>query len=348
MNASKTLGEIAQRIGGEVEGDVHAVVGGVASLESAGKTQLSYFASPRYRKALLGTRALAVLARKDAPPVEGMNWIRVPNPALAFAQVAAWFHPRAPRPPGTDASARIHPSAQVHPSACIMANVFIDKGAVIGAHSVLFPGVFIGEGVVLGESCWVYPNVVLMEGVVVGHRVTLHAGVVLGADGFGYAFDAEQKAHVKIPQVGIVRIEDDVEVGAGTCIDRATTGETVIGRGTKIDNLVQIGHNVHIGPLGLICGQVGIAGSVKVGAGVVLAGQVGIADHLTIGNRVMVSAQTGIGRDVEDGAQVSGYSGFRHVDWLKFMLSAHKLPELLKEISRLKRRLEELEKKEDP
>ncbi|MCL2177928.1 MAG: UDP-3-O-(3-hydroxymyristoyl)glucosamine N-acyltransferase [Proteobacteria bacterium] len=347
MNASKTLGEIAQRIGGKVEGDVHARVGGVASLEAAGKTQLSYFANPRYRKALLGTQALAVIAREDAPHVEGMNWIRVANPALAFAQVADWFNPRTQPPPGVDKAARIHPEACIHPSACIMANVVIEKGAVVGAHTVLFPGVFIGEGVVLGEGCWLYPNVVVMDKVEVGNRVTIYAGAVLGADGFGYVFDVEKKAHVKIPQTGVVHIEDDVEIGAGTCIDRATTGETVIGRGTKIDNLVQIGHNVHIGPLGLICGQVGIAGSTTIGAGVVLAGQVGIADHVEIGNRVMVSAQTGIGRDVEDGAQVSGYSGFRHVDWLKFMLSAHKLPELLKEVGRLKRRIEELEKEEN-
>jgi len=349
MNSfSKTLGEIAEFVEGEVEGDAQAQVTGVSSLESADKTQLSYFADPRYKKALLGTRALAVLARKDAPCVEGMNWIRVANPALAFAQVAAWVYPRAQQPSGVDAMARVHPEAHIHPSACVMANVVVDKGAVVGARSVLFPGVFIGEGAKLGEECCLYPNVVVMERVLIGNRVTIHSSSVVGADGFGYVFDAQRKMHVKVPQVGIVRIEDDVEIGAGSCIDRATDGETVIGQGTKIDNLVQIGHNVHIGPLGLICGQVGIAGSVTIGAGVVLAGQVGIADHLKIGNRVTATARTGLGRDVEDGALVSGFSAFRHADWLRFMLSAHKLPELLKEVSRLKRRLEELEKKDLP
>jgi UDP-3-O-[3-hydroxymyristoyl] glucosamine N-acyltransferase len=349
MNSfSKTLGEIAEFAEGEVEGDAHLEVRGVSGLKSADETQLSYFADARYRKALLGTRALAVLARKDAPPREGMHWIRVDNPALAFARIADWFYPRTEWPPGVDAMARIHPEAQVHPSACVMANVVIDKGAVVGARSVLFPGVFIGEGVCLGEECWLYPNVVLREKVRVGNRVTIHAGAVVGADGFGYVFDAERKMHVKVPQVGIVRIEDDVEIGACSCIDRATDGETVIGRGTKIDNLVQIGHNVRLGPLGLVCGQVGIAGSVTIGAGVVLAGQVGIADHLEIGNRVIATARTGIGRDVEDGALVSGFSAFRHADWLRFMLSAHKLPEVLKEVSRLKRRLEKLEKGETP
>jgi len=349
MNAlTKTLGEVAQFLEGEVEGDSQAQLTGVASLEFADKTQLSYFADPRYKKALLSTRALAVLARKDAPCVEGMNWIRVDNPALAFAQVAGWFFPRAQWPAGIDAMARVHPEAHVHPSACIMANVVVDKGAVVGARSVLFPGVFVGEGAQLGEECWLYPNVVLMERVLLGNRVTLHAGAVVGADGFGYVFDVKQKRHVKVPQVGIVRIEDDVEIGAGSCIDRATSGETVIGQGTKIDNLVQIGHNVRIGPLGLVCGQVGIAGSVTIGAGVVLAGQVGIADHLTIGNRVTATAQTGIGRDVEDGALVSGFNAIRHPDWLRFAVSAHKLPELLKEVNRLKQRLEKLEKKEPP
>jgi len=349
MNSStKTLGEVAEFLEGEVEGDPQAQAAGVASLESADKTQLSYFADPRYKKALLGTRALAVLARKDAPHVEGMNWIRVENPALAFARLADWFFPRPGWPSGIDAMARVHPKAQVHPSACIMSNVVIGKGAVVGARSVLFPGVFVGEDAKLGEECWLYPNVVVMERMLLGNRVTLHAGAVVGADGFGYVFDAKQKAHVKVPQVGIVRIEDDVEIGAGSCIDRATHGETVIGRGTKIDNLVQIGHNVRIGPLGLVCGQVGIAGSVTIGAGVVLAGQVGIADHLTLGDRVIATARTGIGRDVEEGALVSGFSAFRHSDWLRFMLSAHKLPELLKEVNRLKQRLETLEKKDTP
>ena len=343
---TKTLGEVAAYAGGEVEGNPQAQVRGVASLEVADNTQLSYFADTRYKKALLNTRALAVLARKDAPPMEGMNWIRVDNPALAFARIAGWFSPRTPWPAGVDALAHVHPEAQLHPSACVMANVVIDKGAVVGANSVLFPGVFVGEGAQLGEECWLYPNVVLRERVLLGNRVTIHAGAVIGADGFGYVFDAQQKQHVKVPQVGIVRIEDDVEIGAGSCIDRATSGETVIGRGTKIDNLVQIGHNVHVGPLGLICGQVGIAGSVTIGAGVVLAGQVGVADHLQLGNRVTATAQTGIGRDVEDGAVVSGFNAFRHADWLRFLLSVHKLPKLLKEMSHLKQRLEKLEKKE--
>jgi UDP-3-O-[3-hydroxymyristoyl] glucosamine N-acyltransferase len=229
-----------------------------------------------------------------------------------------------------------------------MANVVVDKGAIVGARSVLFPGVFVGEDAKLGEECWLYPNVVVRERVLLGNRVMIHSGAVIGADGFGYVFDSKQKAHVKVPQVGIVRIEDDVEIGACSCIDRATSGETVIGRGTKIDNLVQIGHNVCIGPLGLVCGQVGIAGSVTIGAGVVLAGQVGVADHLEIGNRVTATAQTGIGRDVEDGALVSGFNASRHMGWLRFVLSAHKLPELLKEVSRLKRRLEKLETKDSP
>jgi UDP-3-O-[3-hydroxymyristoyl] glucosamine N-acyltransferase len=349
MNASsKTLREVAQFVEGEVEGEADAPVRGIASLEAADKTQLSYFANPRYKKALLGTRALAVLAREDAPSVEGMNWIRVANPALAFARIADWFCPRTQWPPGVDATARVHPEAEVHPSACIMANVVISKGAVVGAHSVLFPGVFVGESARLGEACWLYPNVVVMERVLLGNRVTLHAGAVVGADGFGYVFDSKRGMHVKVPQVGIVRIEDDVEIGAGSCIDRATDGETFIGRGTKIDNLVQIGHNVRIGPLGLICGQAGIAGSTTIGKGVVLAGQVGIADHLSVGDRVVATAQTGISRDVKEDALVSGFGAFRHSDWLRLVLSAHKLPELLKEVSRLKRRLENLEKEEQP
>jgi UDP-3-O-[3-hydroxymyristoyl] glucosamine N-acyltransferase len=235
----------------------------------------------------------------------------------------------------------------VHPEATVMAGATVEKGASVGARSVLYPGAYVGEGVTVGEDCLLYPNVTVREGCQVGSRVILHASCVVGADGFGFAFDTEGAngpEHFKIPQTGIVRIEDDVEVGACTCIDRATLGETVIGRGTKIDNLVQIAHNVKVGPLSLICAQAGVSGSAELGTGVVLAGQVGVVGHIRVGDLAKVGAQSGVAHDVEDGQVVSGSPAVPHREWLKNSAALGQLSDLLKEVRALRRRVELLEK----
>jgi UDP-3-O-[3-hydroxymyristoyl] glucosamine N-acyltransferase len=207
----------------------------------------------------------------------------------------------------------------------------------VGARSVLYPGAYVGEAASVGEDCLLYPNVTVRERCQVGSRVVLHASCVVGADGFGFAFDAEGESgpqHYKIPQTGIVRIEDDVEVGACTCIDRATLGETVIGRGT----------NVKVGPLSLLCAQAGVSGSAELGMGVVLAGQVGVVGHIRVGDLAKVGAQSGVAHDVEDGQVVSGSPAVPHKEWLRASAALNQLGDLLKEVRALRRRVESLEK----
>jgi UDP-3-O-[3-hydroxymyristoyl] glucosamine N-acyltransferase len=205
----------------------------------------------------------------------------------------------------------------------------------------------VGEGSRIGEDCVLQPGAVVRERCVVGNRVLLQPGVVLGSDGFGFAFDPSGPAHVKVPQIGTVRIEDDVEVGAGSCIDRATTGETVVGRGTKIDNLVQIAHNVRVGPLSILCAQVGISGSTEIGEGVVLAGQVGVVGHVHIGDGARIAAQSGVPHDVAPGATVSGYPAVDHALWLRQSAALKQLPELLRELRELRARVAALEARKD-
>ena len=344
----RSLAELASRIGGTVEGDGSVRIRGLASLEEAGPGELSFYGNPRYRKELATTRASAVLL----PPGESVSradvaWVRVASPHLAFARLLSVFHPGARLPPGLHPRAEVHPSARVDPSATVMALAVVEPGAVVGARSVLWPGSYVGEGARLGEDCVLQPGAVVRERCVLGDRVVLQPGVVVGSDGFGFVFDAAGPAHVKVPQVGTVHIEDDVEVGAGSCIDRATTGETFIGRGTKIDNLVQIAHNVRVGPLSILCAQVGVSGSTELGAGVVLAGQVGIVGHVLVGDGARVAAGSGVPHDVPPGETVSGAPAVQHALWLRQSAALKRLPELLREVRELRARLAALESRKD-
>jgi UDP-3-O-[3-hydroxymyristoyl] glucosamine N-acyltransferase len=344
----RSLAELATHVGGTVEGDGSVRIQGLSSLEEAGPGDLSFYGNPRYRKELGTTRASAVLI----PPGEAMtradiSWVRVPSPHLAFARLLALFHPVDARPPGVHPRAEVHRSARVDPSATVMALAVVDAGAEVGARSVLWPGTYVGEGSRIGEDCVLQPGAVVRERCVVGNRVLLQPGVVVGSDGFGFAFDASGPAHVKVPQIGTVRIEDDVEVGAGSCIDRATTGETVVGRGTKIDNLVQIAHNVRVGPLSILCAQVGISGSTEIGQGVVLAGQVGVVGHVHIGDGARIAAQSGVPHDVPPGATMSGYPAVEHALWLRQSAALKQLPELLRELRELRARVAALEARKD-
>jgi UDP-3-O-[3-hydroxymyristoyl] glucosamine N-acyltransferase len=333
-------------VGGELHGDGDAPIRGVNGLSEAVPGELSFYASPRYRAQLRVTRASAVLLAgdPDAALPAGLATVRVPNPHLAFARISAAFHPAPVFEPGQRPGAVVHPEAQVAPTAAVMAQAVVERGAKVGARSVLFPGAYVGEGAAVGQDCVLHPGACVMHGCVLGDRVVLFPCAVVGSDGFGYAFDAEKPEHFKIPQAGIVRVEDDVDVGSCSCIDRATSGETVIGRGTKIDNLVQIAHNVKVGPLSLICAQAGVAGSTELGTGVVLAGQVGVIGHLKVGNLVKIGAQSGVAQDVPDGAILSGSPAFDHRQWLKASAAHEQLPELVKELRALRRRVEALEK----
>jgi UDP-3-O-[3-hydroxymyristoyl] glucosamine N-acyltransferase len=344
----RSLAELAAQVSGTVEGDGNLRIRGLASLEEAGPGELSFYGNPRYRTQLGTTRAAAVLLPPGEPVTRtDVAWVRVASPHLAFARLLSLFH-SGPRPaPGVHSRAEVHPSARVDPSATVMALAVVEAGAVVGARSVLWPGAYLGEGSRLGEDCVLQAGAVVRERCVLGDRVVLQPGVVVGSDGFGFAFDPAGPAHVKVPQVGTVRIEDDVEVGAGSCIDRATTGETFIGRGTKIDNLVQIAHNVRVGPLSIVCAQVGISGSTEVGAGVVLAGQVGIVGHVSVGDGARVAAGSGVPHDVPPGATVSGSPAVEHALWLRQSAALKQLPELLREVRELRAKVAALESRKD-
>jgi UDP-3-O-[3-hydroxymyristoyl] glucosamine N-acyltransferase len=335
-----TVAELAAKVGGEVTGDGAVRVEGVAPLEAAGPAQISFFSNKKYRKAFEASRAGAVLVEPGTPVPAGRTVIRAANAYLAFARVSTLFHP-APRPvPEVAPGAFVHPSARVHPSAQVMPLASVGPRAEIGARTVLYPGVHVGEDVRVGEDCVLYQNVVVREGCLLGNRVILQPGCVIGADGFGFAFDPEGEGqgprHYKVPQAGNVVVEDDVEIGANSCVDRATLGTTRVGRGTKIDNLVQIAHNVEVGPLSLLVAQVGIAGSTRLGMGVVAGGQVGIVGHLDVGDGVRIAAQSGVMGDVPAGDTVAGTPARKHAEWLRSTGAFHRMADVLRDVRELK------------
>lgn len=343
-----SLRELAERVGGVVEGDAGLVVGRVLPLEEAGPGDLSFFSNRKYRHAFEASRAGAVLVEPDEPVPAGRTVLRVANAYLAFARIATLFHPpRAAIPVAAD-QAFLHPSAHVDPSAELMPFAFVGADAVVGPRCILYPGAYVGEGARLGADCVLWPNAVVRDRCVLGERVVLEPGCVVGSDGFGFAFDpagAEGSGprHFKVPQTGSVVVEDDVELGANTCVDRATLGVTRIGRGTKIDNLVQVAHNVEIGPLSILVSQVGVSGSSKLGAGVVAAGQVGIVGHVTIGDGAKLLAQSGITNDVPAGEMMLGSPARTRGLALRIEATLSRLPELVKRVRELEKKLEELE-----
>ncbi len=329
----KTAAELASLVNGVVEGDGTVVACRATSIEEAETGDVAYYASPKVLKAFKATRAGVVLVPLETPRkpnAAGPTYIRVANPQLAFGIVARAFHPplRAP-PSGIAASASVDPSAQIDSTATVMAHGTVCAGATIGPGARLHPGVFVGEGAQIGADTQLGPNVVVMHLCRIGDRCTVHAGAVIGSDGFGFAYDNEAQAHLKVPQLGIARIEDDVEIGACSCIDRATIGETVIGRGSKLDNLVHIAHNVVVGPMSILCAQVGVAGSSSIGREVILAGQVGVADHLRIGDGARVAAQTGVIGDIEPGAQMMGTPALPIREFFRAWANIRRLPALL-------------------
>ncbi len=341
-----TLAELAARVGGEVQGDGTIRVDGVGPLEEAGPSQLSFFSNQKYRRAFEASRAGAVIVEPGTKVPEGRTVLRVANAYLAFARISTLFHPPREALPEVSPVAAIHPTARVHPSAQVMPLACVGPGAQVGARTLVFPGAHVGDEARVGEDCVVYHNVVIRERCVVGDRVILQPGCVIGSDGFGFAFDPEGEGagprHFKVPQIGNVVVEDDVEIGANTCVDRATLGTTRIGRGAKIDNLVQIAHNVQVGPLSLLMSQVGIAGSTKLGMGVIAAGQVGIVGHLEIGAGARLGAQSGIMKDIPAGETESGSPSVPHQRWLKNVAALDQLPDLRKEVRELRKELDRL------
>lgn len=334
-------GRLAERLGATLRGDPGLEIHSVASLEQAGPGQVSFLANPRYRSQLRSTRAAAViLAPADA--VEGVACLVTTNPYLAFARAVAILHPKDHPRRGIEAGARLHPGARVAEGATVLAGACVEDGARVGAGTVLYPGAYVGAGASVGSDCVLHANAVVREGCVLGDRVVLQPGAVIGSDGFGYARDGART--VKVPQVGIAVLEDDVEVGACSTVDRAALGETRIGRGTKIDNLVQVGHNVVVGEHCMLVAQVGVSGSTRLGRGVVLAGQVGVVGHVTIGDGATVGAQSGVASDLPAGSTVSGSPAFEHAEWLRAQTALRRLPALRRAVRDLERRLRELER----
>jgi UDP-3-O-[3-hydroxymyristoyl] glucosamine N-acyltransferase len=337
----KTLAQLAEHVGGKVIGDGNAEISKAASIEEAGPGDITFLANPRYSAHLKTCKASAVIigaAASVEPPPRGTGFLQVGEPYLAFARVLAVLNPPERTPAGISPLASVDGTASVGDDVTVFPFVYIGANAAVGRGAVLHPGVFLGEGASVGESCVLHPNVVVRERCRVGNRVILHAGVVVGADGFGYA--GEGAARMKIPQVGIVEIGDDVEIGANSTIDRATLGKTSFGRGTKIDNLVQIAHNVVIGERTIIAAQAGVAGSTRIGNDVILAGQAGVVNHVSIGDGARIGPKSGIARPVPAGATLSGaLEAGPHHEWIKVMTLVPRLPELWNAVRDLKRRL---------
>ena len=333
-----TLGEIARRLGGRLVGP-DRTVSAVLPLESAGPEDLSFLANPRYRARLEGCRAGGVLVE---PGVEAphLSLVVVERPYVALAKVLALFD-RRPRPqPGIDPRSALAGDCVLGRDVCVGPFVSAGPGCRIGDRAALLPGVTLGAGVTVEEDAVLHPSVTIYDGCAIGARTVIHAGTVVGSDGFGYAEEAG--IHLKIPQLGNVVIEEDVEIGANVTVDRATLGTTRIRKGTKIDNLVQVGHNCDVGENSILVAQVGLSGSVRVGRGVIFAGQSGSVGHITIGDGSRVGAKSAVTSDLPPGSFVIGHPARDHREWKKTQAILARMPELRKRISRIEARLEEL------
>lgn len=336
----KKLKELAELVGGAVIGDGEVEISGVASIDDAEAGQITFIAHPKHLRKLETTKASAILVSKEGISAD-KPLVRTANPHLAFVKILALFFAKPYQPIGIDPKARISSSARLGKDLSIYPYVYVGDRCRIEDRVTLYPGVFVGEDSCIGEDSVLHPHVTVYPGSVVGKRVILHAGVVIGADGFGYLKDGTK--NVKIPQVGKVIVEDDVEIGSNSTIDRAALGDTTIRRGVKIDNLVQIAHNVEIGEDSVIVAQVGIAGSTKLGKNVILAGQVGVADHLEIGDNTMVGAQSGVGQNLPPNQTYSGSPAIPHREWLRMVMSLPKLSGMRKILTDIETRLKKIE-----
>ena len=335
-----TLKYIAESICGTVEGDDQVLIKGINSLVLAEKGEISFFSDPRLKDQVRITKASAIIVKEVISLYQGPQLI-VADPSLAYAKVAAIFAPPIPRFPGISEKSIIGEGARIGKGVSIYPFVYVGRESIIGNQVTLFPGVYIGDRVTVGKGSVIYPNVTIMSDCVIGKEVIVHAGTVIGSDGFGFARDGD--INVKIPQTGIVQIEDEVEIGAQNAIDRAALGKTVIKRGVKTDNLVQIGHNVVIDENTIIVAQVGIAGSTKIGKNVIIGGQVGLTDHIEVGDRVMIAAKSGVIKSIPAGQVVSGIPTMPHRLWLKTRGHIRRLPEYSERLKELEDRVKELE-----
>ncbi|MBE9545914.1 MAG: UDP-3-O-(3-hydroxymyristoyl)glucosamine N-acyltransferase [Proteobacteria bacterium] len=337
----KKLSEIAELLNGTVVGNGDIAINDIKGIDEAKEGDLTFIANPKYRGKLETTGASAILVSTGTEDPD-KNLVIVKDPYVALAKILGVFYPEEREPVKISEDAFIADGAEIAEDVTIYPGAYIGRGAKIGSGVILYPNVFIGNDAAIGKDSILYPNVSVYRSCLVGKRVTLHAGVVVGSDGFGFVNPGAE--NLKVPQVGIVRIDDDVEIGANTTIDRGTLGKTWIKKGVKIDNLVQIAHNVVIGENSVIVSQVGISGSTTLGKSVILGGQVGVIGHLDIGDNVMVGAQSGVPEDIPPNQVVSGSPHMPHRSWLRMQALLPKLPEMRKTMNSLLKRVEELEK----
>jgi UDP-3-O-[3-hydroxymyristoyl] glucosamine N-acyltransferase len=331
------LGDLASRLGAELRGDAELEVAGVKGIEEAGPTEITFVANPKYAGLARRTKAAAVLVDPDFQEIAAAT-LRIKNPYLAFSRALGLFYQPPVYAPGIHPTAVIDPTSVIGEGAHIGAYVVVGPKVRLGANATLLPHVVLYPGVVAGTHLFAHAHAVVRENCILGDHVTLENGAIVGADGFGFAKN-EAGHWEKIPQSGPVRLGDRVDVQANACIDRATVGETAIGEGSKIDNLVQIGHGSKVGENTLVCAQTGLAGSSVIGNNVILAGQTGVAGHCTVGDGVILTAQSAVSHDVPPGKTLSGSPGFDNRVWLRAVTIFQRLPELLKRLDRLEKKV---------
>ena len=337
-----TAKQIADFIGGKIEGDSNATVNTFAKIEEGKKGAISFLSNPKYTHYIYDTLSSIVLVNEDMvfdKPVS-TTLIRVANAYECVAKLLQMYEAAKPKKKGIDPLASIAKSATIGKDVYVGAFACIGENAVIGDNTIIYPHAVVGDGVKIGDGCLIYPNVTVYEGCRLGNRVTVHAGTVIGADGFGFAPNAE--GYDKIPQIGIVTIEDDVEIGANTCIDRSTMGSTIIRKGVKLDNLIQVAHNVEIGENTVMSAQVGIAGSTKVGSWCMFGGQVGLAGHITIGDKTFLGAQSGVPGSIKGNQTLIGTPPMEPKAYFKSQAIFRRLPEMYKQLNELQKEIEKL------
>lgn len=344
-----TTGELAAKLGAALEGDPGVVLHGVADLHAAGEGQVSFAGNPRYLPAVAVSRAAAVIVPQDAAVASPKPaLLRVADADAAFAAACALFAPPpVVLPRGVHPQALVSPQAQLGADVSVGAFAVVEAGAEIGAGTTLYPQTYVGHGAKLGKDCLLYPFANVREHCRLGDRVILHNGAVIGADGFGYAVDA-QGVRTKIPQTGIVVLEDDVEIGANATVDRARFGQTRVGQGTKVDNLVMIAHNCVIGEHSVLCSQVGLAGTTTLGKHVICAGQAGLAGHLKVGDGAVVGAQAGVPKDLPGGQMYLGSPAVPRLEFGKSLAHVAGIPKLKEQLKALEARLAALERGAGP
>ncbi len=338
-----SLAKLAELVGGSVSGDPSISVSGVAPLDLADAEHIAFLANPKYLGKLAGCKAAAIIAHPSLDGTVETTLLLVDNPYLAFAKILTYFESVPHVGEGVMAGAHVHRDAMIGEDVTISPGCVVCAGAKIGRGTCLQPNVVVGVDSIIGEDCLLHANVTIREKCVIGNRVIIQPGAVVGADGFGFAPDGE--AYYKIPQAGHVVIEDDVEIGACSCIDRGTLGETRVCRGVKIDNLVQVAHNVVVGEDTILVSQVGIAGSTVIGNHCTFGGQAAVAGHIMIGENVTLAARGGISNNVEANQSLAGVPAMPHREWLRSAMTVQHLPEMRRELSKLKNQVEELQRK---